>query len=291
MTRRSRRAYLAAVVGAAVGSAGCVVGGDDESASPSPTGSASPTAAPSRLVLEAADAADAAAEAPLTVYPDALQHWLRRAASTDETVRGHADSGVHTPEPVVPQFETVRLASAGGSVDGTYDLSAEGGTRYELLVGADAADPPAGTTVTPVESLPERRREFARSAISAERATVYPETALGEWVRHEFFGGYFEHDGETYRGTEVQQTDAAFFSTEAWYVLSLSPGTAEDPVVLRFPDPGAAATDAIDAALSGIDDGTRRTTYDGGLSDAIVQFASETTYLLTHDRVWGVSLE
>ncbi len=300
MTGRTRRAYLAGVATAGAGVAGCLEdGGSGSPTGTSPRGSGAPsdadsptgTAAPDRLVLDVVDAASAAADAPLTVYPGALRRWLRRAARTDETVRGHDDAGVYTPRPVLPQFETIRLASAGDEVDGTYDLAAEGGTRYRLLVGADPVDPPADATVTPVEELPERRRAFARMAISPEHATVYPETPLGEWVRHEFFGGYFDDDGEAYLGTEVQQTDAAFFSTTAWYVLSLSPVEAADPAVLRCPDASAAATEAVDAALDGVDEGTTRATYDGELSDAVVRFAGRTAYLLTHDRVFAVSVE
>ena len=91
------------------------------------------------------------------------------------------------------------------------------GGCQELLVGAERSDPPSDATVTAVTDLPEANRDLAVATIEdgSGDARVYSETELGEWVRGSFFGCHYRYEGETCRGYEVQQTDAAFFGDEA----------------------------------------------------------------------------
>lgn len=301
MNRQTRRRYLAGVAGVtATGVAGCLGDGTGSGAptttdTDSRTGTATPTATASttrRLVVEAVDLTGLA-DGQLTVYPPALRWWLRDAA-TGETVRGHDGTYLYTPEPVLPQLDSVRLETPDGDVDGTYDVTADGGTRYQLIVGADPVDPPADATVTAVEELPADRRELAEAAIDPEEyVTVYHETELGEWVREDFFGGYFEHDGEIYRGTEVQQTDAEFFSKTVWCILSLSPAAdADDPAALRLPEIDPSVRDVVDELLGERTRNEDRTALViDDPPDAVVSFAEETDYLLTQPEVLAVEVE
>lgn len=299
MERPTRRSYLAATI--AAGTAGCLGGDDPSTETDEEHGSTdvgtrgdlvTTDSRTRRLVVEGVDPARAAADGNLTVYPPALRRWLREAV--DGTVRGHDESYLYMPEPVLPQFDAVRLESSTWDVDGNYDLTAEGGTRYQMMVGADPADPPADATVTPVEQLPADRRDLARDAIDPEEyVTVYPETELGEWVRTGFFGNYFEYDGETYRGKEVQQTDAEFFSTRVWYVLALSPEpSVGDRVTLRVGEIDPAVSDVIDDLLDERSRNEDRTAlvFDD-LADAAAAFFAETEYLLTHPEVLRVEIE
>lgn len=237
-------------------------------------------------------------EAPVTVYPETLRSWLREAARTGEKIRAHAETGMYVPEPVLPAFKHVRLETPeDDEIDGFYEVTAEGGTRYDLLVGASAVEEvPEDALVTSVADLPEERRELATRAIERRQtARVYPETELGEWVRHEFFGGYYSYEGTTYLGMEVEQTDAAFFSTVAWYVLSLSPvgrEEASNPLVLRFPEIDERVRRIIDQLLADRRDGQVSTALGTDASrEAIAEFAGETDYLLAHTDVFAVTVE
>lgn len=198
------------------------------------------------------------------------------------------------PGPVLPQFEAVTLETGEAALDGTYAVDCEGGTHYRLLVGAQPAESvPGEATVTPVSGLPDRRREVALAAIGNERVTVSPETRLGEWVRHGWFGGFFRHDGTVYRGTEVRQTDAALFSETLWIVLSLSPvaGSDVDGPTLRFPDLDPSVRAFVDGELAnrtGGDEGVARTV--DPLPDPVRSFAPGTEYLLTHTAVYEVEV-
>lgn len=244
-TRRSLLALLGTL-----GTAGCTGLADStETASPtdSPTSSPSPSPTPPRRA--ALSVLSEWRDRELVVYPKPMARWLRDAAA-GATVRAHAPAFVVAPDPLLPAIDQIRLRTPDGDVDGVYDVTAEGGARYELLLGADRADPPADTEVTPVSELSERRRDLAKKAIAGSNdARVYPETVLGEWARHEWMGGYYRADGTVYRGKEVQQTDAAFFSEEVWCVLSLSPAEPANPVTLRVAEVPASLRDTLDPAL------------------------------------------
>ncbi|MEF8802339.1 MAG: hypothetical protein V5A38_06260 [Halolamina sp.] len=302
---RSRRAVLSTVAAGLATVAGCA--GDEVTPTGTPTASptdvhtptATHTASPSdtptgTLTLEPIPAREA--DGTLLVYPPELRGWLRTAATTDQTIRANAETPTYDPSPPLAAFERIQFDDEAGELSGVYDLSVEGDTRYELLVGAEETDPPDNADVTPISSLPEKRRELALAAIgksTGEDARVSPETELGSWVRHEFFGGYFSHDGTTYRGKEAQQTDAEFFATAVWYVLSATAVDASSPpVTLRL----AGVADGVRRVLSELRAEESRptsvsTTVTGEMATAVEAFAEENSLILTHDAVYRVSDE
>ena len=318
MPSTDRRTLLVGVAGLA-GLAGCLDGHDDEQTVPlrkSPetpvsTRSNTPTVTDSPTETDPPSATPAgefsltpvepsAVDGPLTVLPGDLVDWLRTAAG-GETVRAHAGSDVYPvqqayePMPPLTAFDRVRI-DADGDAAGVYDLDAAGGVRYELLAGAEAVDPPDDAEVIPVSDLSEDRRTLALAAIdgaSGEDARVYPGTALGSWARTEFFGGYVAHEGSVYRGHELQQTDAAFFSTELWYTLSLSPADSESaPVTLRPADVNEAVRGVVDGLRSEHETVARMSRgVDGETAAAVERFAAEHPLLLTHDAVFRVGYE
>ncbi|MFB6177702.1 MAG: hypothetical protein ABEI99_11265, partial [Halobaculum sp.] len=206
-----------------------------------------------------------------------------RAALSDGEIRVTARTFVTDPEPILPQFDRLELRTDESSVAGTYDLTATGGTRYELLVGARAVDSvPENATVTPLSNLSETRREFARKAIDGEGPRVYPETRLGEWVRTAFFGGYYRTaDGTVYRGRELQQTDAEFFSREVWCILSLSPTDATAATTLELREIPIRVQTTLNERLADLQ-GRESLTLETTTDSPLVAFARETPYLLTH---------
>lgn len=276
MSPRTRRALLAGVGAAALGPAlaGCTDGrltGRQAHLEPVP-----PDEVP----------------APLRVYQGDLREPLREAALTGETRRFAARTAVPGQAPVLgsERFERPRLTGAG-DVDGVYAARVDAGVRYELLVGADQVDPPPDATVTPVGDLRPERRELVRAAVERRSPRVYPETRLGEWVRQEFFGGYVSVDGTVHRGHEVQQTDAAFFSREVWYVLSMTPAPDVDPTVeLDLTPVPDAVRDAFDPVLA-----ERRPEQSlvtrGTVSPEVARFARETAGVLLHTSTFAVGLE
>lgn len=288
----TRRTLLASLAGIAAGCTSPVREGTGPTApagttdAPSPTTTSTP---PAELRLDPTSVE--AVDGPLTVYPSELVDWLREAAGTGGTVRGHAEVSAYAPEPVLPAFERVTLR---GDDAGSYAVDAAGGPRYRHLVGAERVDgPPAGEeeaeATTAVNDLPDERRALALAAIADDGSPrVYPETELGTWVRNEFYGGTFRHEGAYYRGHEVQQTDAAFFSREVWYVLSLSPVDG-DGTVLRLDDVGPAVRTAVDRLVG--DDATPvEGSASGPFPPAVRSFVAETAYLITHTAVYEVSL-
>lgn len=235
--------------------------------------------------------APAEAPAPLRVYWGDLREPLREAALTGETRRFAALVPVPGQAPVLghERFARPRLTGAGDA-NGVYEAAVQAGVRYELLVGAERADPPPDATVTPVADLRPARRELVRAAVERRSPRVYPETALGEWVRRAFFDGYVSVDGTVYRGYEVQQTDAAFFSRQVWYVLSLSPAPDAAPTVeldlTAVPD---AVRDALDPVLE-----ERRPNQplvsEGTVPPDVARFARDTAGLLVHTATFAVGV-
>lgn len=238
-------------------------------------------------------------DVPLTVFPPGLRDWLREAARTGGPVRGHEAVPVYAPDPLLSGVEFLRLHTPEGDLDGTYEIDLDGGPRYELRLAADPVESvPAGATVTDVASLPADRRELAVDAIVGNWPGVYPETELGGWAREEFFGGYFEHEGETYVGSEAEQTDVALFSTTVWTVLSMNPvedgeGDA-DPVALQLAEMRHSVRTVVEDALADWE-GTGRE--GSALLDpehhleAVAAFAAETQALLTHTTAFSVTVE
>jgi hypothetical protein len=138
-----------------------------------------------------------------------------------------------------------------------------------------------------VADLPPDRREVVRDAVG-RAAQVEPQTRLGEFVRNEFVGGYWRLDGTVYRGREVQQTDVAFFSERAWYVLSAMPVDREAPTLSVQPVPEA-VLDALDRPLS--EHRPQAVTYrDADPDGAVAQFVRGTERMLVHDALLEVTL-
>jgi hypothetical protein len=101
-----------------------------------------------------------------------------------------------------------------------------------------------------VSELEGERRELALAAVRNERPRIYPETELGEWVRAEWFDDRWEYDGTVYRGKEIQQTDAAFFSDQVWATVRMRETRAEPQVVFELRAPGDAVRETLDPVLA-----------------------------------------
>lgn len=352
MTRRTRRGLLALLAGATAPLAGCRTNSRDPSgtrtdaATPPRTGRSptpserSPTATDPQPATDPGTASDTAGTATpgrlvltrddpspgptATVYPERLRSLLREAATTDGPLRVRAETPVYAPEPLLARLRTVRLESPDGTVDGRYEVAAEGGAYYEWRVGATPVESvPEGADVTPTRNLSPARRAFVDSALDRGGTLVSPETELGSWVRHGFVGGYVSRDGTTYRGRKLQQTDAAFFSREVWYVLSLTPlpeggaargtastdgttptdTTATDSEATPTSTPGTPVTlrlrtvpDAVREVVDGLvgtyhrDRVTADLGGEGTDGAAVARFARETEGLLFHAAGYDVSV-
>jgi hypothetical protein len=261
MTRQTRRAFLASTTAIAGAGAGCTglrhALGDDgdtpgtDQDGPPPTESPTRSAAP-ELTLEAVSPPSAGPEEEprvLTVYPESMALALRRAASIEGTYRNAAAAFVKAPEPFWTAYDTVRLAGPENTADdGVYEMDSEGGVRYELLVGADRLD--GDRPAAEVSALEGERRELALAAIRNEGPRVYPETELGEWVRTEWFGNRWAYEGTVYRGKEVQQTDAAFFSEQVWATVQMRETVGHPAVAFELRAPGDAVRDALDPVFA-----------------------------------------
>jgi hypothetical protein len=286
---RSRRALLAWGVGAAATTLGGCLGGlrsdgsaDDDGTSDEET-TDDDAGAVGAVRLTHVD--PASVDAPVVVYSEAYRRWLPRAADTRDVLRVHGKSAGYAPTPVLTSLPAVELLTPDHEGT-TFEVRGEGGTRYELLVGARAVpdgEVPADADPTPLDSLTDARRQLVERAIDdAADARVYPESPVGEWVREDLFGGYVVDDGTVYEGYEVQQTDAAFFSKSYWLVFSLSPTDANDadPVRLSFADVPPVARGPFDGLLSEAKGWTSETT-PVGTPEPVLAFAEEHDYLLT----------
>jgi len=298
MERPTRRAVLgsvAATFGAVGGCAGLLERGprtpDDGPADPPETDSPTRSPAPS-LTLEAVEPPSAGPEVQprtVTVYPESMALALRRAARIEGTYRTHATAFVEAPEPFWTEYDTVKLTGPdAGDPEGVYEMDAEGGIRYELLVGADRLD--GDRPAASVSELEGERRELALGAIRNEGPRVYPETELGEWVRTEWFGNRWEHEGTVYRGKEVQQTDAAFFSDQVWATVGMRETVGHPEVTFELRAPGEDVRDALDPVLSEQGKDQRTAT----LADpppAVREYLEPTDLLATHTTVFDPRFE
>jgi hypothetical protein len=281
--------------------------GATETGEPStPTGTASLTDTPDPGVSLIPQGPDETPPDELIVFPATLQEPLRTAAAGDEPVRARVGMIHDRPgsSPVLPGLVGDTVAIAGtDDQDGHYRIDGDSGVYYEWLVGADAVDAiPEDATVRTVASLSEPRRRVVREAIdTGTRRTIEPQTALGTWVRRTFIGGYWRTDEGVYRGREIQQTDAAFFSDVVWYVLALSPVTAEDsdvaaedgdgdgsdPVTtLRFPNLPTADHERIRSALGDTHSGAEL----DAASPQLRALATDDTHMITHVSVFDLQV-
>jgi hypothetical protein len=230
----SRRATLAAVGASIAGLGGCA-GTDLDRGSPAPSRSATSTdartatrtpatvgttAPPAELTITPIDPP----ETPAPAYPADYRSLLARAARDGGgRLRGVASTLAYSPAPTCRACRGSTSPATTASA-GRYDVACEGGTYYAWLVGVEEAtgEGRAEGEATPVDDLPPERARFVRRVANDSRY-VEPQTERGEWVRETFVGGRFALDGTTYRGVELQQTDAAFFGTRAWFALGLLP--------------------------------------------------------------------
>ncbi|WP_435063646.1 hypothetical protein [Halobaculum sp. EA56] len=223
-------------------------------------------------------------DGPVRVHPGPLARLLERAAERDGPVRTHDGMALEGKTPVLPDVETARLA--GDAVDdGAYALDFDGGPRYEWLFGATSVeDPPADAEVVEVADLPADRRALALEAIHDGRPRAYPETPLGTWARTEFVGGYVRHEGTVYRGRELEQTDAAFFATEAWYVGTATPtdGATDAPRLLLDPLPDEARRVVDDLLASWAEELDPAEASVADLDDPARAALAETDWVLAH---------
>lgn len=302
---RSRRAVLSTVAAGLVAIAGCA-GGEvtpTETPTDSPTDvhtatvthTSSPSDTPTgTLTLEPVPIREV--DGGILVYPSDLREWLRTVATTERTIRTHAKTPTYDPSPPLAAFERVHFDDEAGELSGTHELSIEGDTRYELLVGAERTGPPEDADVTAIPSLPEERRQLALAATgesTGDDARVFPETELGSWVRHGFFDGYFSHDGTTYRGTEAQQTDVEFFAKDVWYVLAATAVDAPSaPATLRLAGVHESVRDVVSGLRRDEDrPASMSATITGETRAAASGFAEENPFFLTHDAVYRVRYE
>jgi hypothetical protein len=301
--RTTRRRCLDLLAGGAVaGLAGCAgdpgtdasasgatpTGNESEPTETTPTGTVGP---PVVRLVPVEDHRETRRTGRVSVSPADLVEWLRTAASSDHTLRTYVSTARDMPRPPLSALRDVRLVDEASDLEGHCDLQVESGTRYRMLVGAEAVDPPADAEPTPVGDLPPDRRDLAVAAIEdgSDGARVYPETARGEWARESFFGGHYSYDGETYRGYEVQQTDAAFFSDQAWYVIAASPARGgDDDATLGLPD----LDDRVRAELEGA--GLGETVDELRIEDpseALPEYVSGAAMVVTHLALFRPSVE
>lgn len=262
---------------------------------PSPTDDATPGTTDStneRLALTIHPVDDA--PTPFRAYDPRLADWLTRAAA-GETVRANAEVQFYVPEPIVPAFDAVELVDAGDA-NGTYAVAAEGGTRYHVLAGAKAVDDvPSDAAVVKYDDLAADRQELVRLAVEGSNdARFYPETALGEWARHAFLGGYVDYEGQVYRGHEVQQTDAAFFSTRVWAIVRLTPTDSPDstPATTSLASTPESVRTRVDQVYEQLEaDSTEASLEVPDFSEAVEIYAAETASLLALTRAFSLTVE
>jgi hypothetical protein len=238
----------------------------------------------------------------VAIYPTDLTGWLREVATHDRTLRKHVSTAQEMPDPPLQVLGDVRFVGLddapfledAGEITGHYDLDVEAGPYYEMVLDAEPADPPADAAATPVESLVDQHREVAVAAIEdgeddTDANRVYTDTDLAEWAREEFIDGYYRYDGNTYRGDEVQRTDAASATTEAWYELSASPSReGDDDTYLLLPDLAETVRTELDAA--GVNERTDDLVIEEP-PESLVAFADRIAMLVTHLVIFRVRLE
>lgn len=233
------------------------------------------------------------------VYPTDLIGWLREVASRDRTLRKRVATSKEMPDPPLQVLRRIRFVELNdvpfvddtGGITGYYDLDIEAGPYYEMIFDADPSDPPSGAVLDPVESLEDERREFVIAAIedSTEESRVYSDTDLAEWARESFVENYYRYEGETYRGHEVRQPDAASSSSEAWYELAASPSREyDDATYLLLPDLIETVRAELDA--TGVPERVDELVVEEP-SVSLVAFADQISMLITHLTIFRMRSE
>lgn len=302
LTRRGCLGLLAG--GGPVGLAGCLgdLGGTADDSSPTDeTGRESVESQVVRL-SPVEDPREIWHTGLTTVYPADLTGWLREVATHDRTLRKRVSTSQEMPDPPLQVLQDVRFVELddasfvedAGEITGYYDLDVEAGPYYEMVIGAESTDPPSDAEVTPVGNLDDEHGELAVAAIEdgedgSDRNRVYSDTALAEWAREVFVGHYYRYDGDTYRGYEVQRTDEATASTEAWYELSASTSReGDDDTSLLLPDLVETVRTELDAV--GVSERTDDLVLEDP-SEPLATFADRMAMLVTHLTIFRVRLE
>jgi hypothetical protein len=233
------------------------------------------------------------------IYPTDLIGWLRDVASSDRAVQKRVSTRHQMPDPPLQVLRRVRVVEQPdasyledpGSITGYYELDVEAGPYYEMVLDLEQTTPPSDEAVTPIADLDGDRRELVVAAIEDDsgRTHVASDTELAGWVRKSFIDTYYRYQGNTYRGYEVQRTDAASSSTVAWYNLSASPSRDyDDATYLLLPD----LVDSVRAELDA--GGVREQTGDFAIenpSESLVAFADQISMLLTHVTIFRMRVE
>jgi len=198
------------------------------------------------------------------------------------------------PDPPLQVLKHVRFVTLEGApfladtgeVTGHYDINVKAGPRYEMVVGAEAAD----ATAPAVADLAGECRDLAVAAITEDggETRVSSDTPLGPWVRESFIDGYYSYDGDTYRGHE-QQPGAGASTTEAWYELSATPSReGDDDTYVLLPDLGG--TVRTELADSGVGERTDELVVEDP-SAPLAASADRMAMLVTHVAIFRVDLE
>lgn len=305
---QTRRRYLRRVIGGSLAGLGGCSGNLRENETvtdSSPTKSESdehsmPTEEPQVVRLSPVeDSREVWSTGLTTIYPTDLIGCLQEAASHDRTIRKRVSTDQKMPEPPLQVLRRVRFVELpdarylddSDSMTGYYELDVEAGPYYEMSLNAEPATPPSDAVVTPVEDLDKERREFVITAIKddTEGSRVDSDTALGGWVRESFIDTYYRYEGDTYCGYEIQRTDAASTSTEAWYRLSASPSREyDDATYLLLP----ALVDTVRTELDAV--GIRERADEFVVEDPsepLVAFADQMAMLVTHITIFRIRVE
>lgn len=233
------------------------------------------------------------------IYPTDLIGWLRDVASHNRVVQKRVSTRHEMPNPplqVLRMIRFVELPDASyledpGSITGYYELDVEAGPYYEMILDVEQTTPPSDAVVKTIDDLDGERRELVVAAIEDDTvgSHVESDTELAGWARKSFIDTYYRYRGNTYRGYEVQRTDAASSSTEAWYELSASPSREyDDATYLLLPDLIGSVRAELDA--KGVREQTGEFTIENP-SESLVAFADQMSMLITHVTIFRMRVE
>jgi hypothetical protein len=265
-----------------------------------PTDEPSPDSRPSVVRLSPVEDPREVWRTGLTaIYPTDLIRWLEEVASHDRLVEKRVSTGHEMPDPPLQVLGSIRFVELpdapfiedAGSITGYYELDVEAGPYYEMILGAEQVTPPSDAEVTPVTDLEGERREVVVAALEddTERSRVYSDTELAEWARNSFIDTYYRYEGNTYRGYEIQRTNAASSSTEAWYRLSATPSREyDDATYLLLPNLVESIRAELDAA--GVRERTDELVVEDP-SESLVAFADRMSMLVTHVTIFRMHVE
>lgn len=312
---QTRRRFLRVLTsGSLVGLAGCsgneTGNGSTPTSSPTesepeeaetPTDSSSPTSSKPQLVrlTPVEDPREVWRTGLTAIYPTDLIGWLQDVTSHDRVVQKRVSTRHEMPDPPLQVLQRIRFVEQPNapylegpeSITGYYELDVEAGPYYEMILDVEQSTPPSDAVVKTIDDLDGERCELVVAAIEDDTvgSHVDSDTELADWVRKSFINSYYRYKGNTYRGYEVQRTDAASSSTEAWYKLSASPSRKyDDATSLLLPDLIASVRAELDA--KGVREQTGEFTIENP-SESLVEFADQMSMLITHVTIFRMRVE